>query len=530
MNSDKIFTKSYFMCDLARQRSFVRGEFILWLDALSRLGYNGVGLYLEAAFEFDSIPGVIRKGVMTVADAAWAVEEGKKRGILIFPMTNVVGHMEHFFRQERYRDLLTENTCYRQMNFFDPRAEELAMRIVHEYSAAFGTGIVHIGGDETILKPEERLPYAKFLARICDNLLSEGITPAIWDDMIWTDPELCECFDRRTAIFDWCYYGHRPESPKRLRELGFNDVIVCPSDNGWECFICHQHTTGWLHSRKDIPVKPDEVEALLEDARDAGVYAGMITNWENCTGRNIWGQWTAFARGGLYMNGRIAAREENDDLIEAMLFGRKTPYSAVTHLLQDKIPYEEDANYRESYFIMRKALFYPGAIIALYEYLAKRKTTTVDLTAVASEAEQMLDTWQPQGEFEELCANAMYAICGMIKAADAVARAVDGQREYYRAALIQFEAPSEAKELLLGIAASFRLAITSVKDYSVLLERAIANTGHTKNDLVILGETCEKLAAIADVIEDSTKTIDLIPITRFERVLDRAIKGEFIVT
>ena len=96
--------------------------------------------------------------------------------------------------------------------------------------------------------------------------------------MIWTDPELCECFDRRTAIFDWCYYGHRPESPKRLRELGFNDVIVCPSDNGWECFICHQHTTGWLHSRKDIPVKPDEVEALFEDGQNAGVYGGMLTS------------------------------------------------------------------------------------------------------------------------------------------------------------------------------------------------------------------------------------------------------------
>ena len=530
MSNVNSFTKRYFMCDFARQRSFARREFSLWLDALSRLGYNGVGLYLEAAFEFKSIPGIIREGVMTRADAAWAVEEGKKRGITVFPMTNVVGHMEHFFRQERYRDLLMDNTNYRQMNFFDPRAEEFAMRIVHEYSEAFGTGIVHIGGDETKLEPEERIPYAKFLAKICENLLNEGITPAIWDDMIWMDPELCECFDRRTFIFDWCYYGHRPESPGRLKELGFNDIIVCPCDNSWECFICRQHTTGWLHASKDIPVKPDEVEALFEDGQNAGVYGGMLTNWENSTGRNMWGQWTAFARGGLYMTGKISAREENDDLIEEVLFGRKTPYSAVTHLLQDKIPYEEDSCYHESYFVMRKALFYPDAIIKLYEYLSKRKTTTVDLTAVADEAKAMLDTWQPEGEFEELCANAMYAICGMIKAADALTKAVDGHKDYYRASLIQFEKPEEANRLLLSVASSFRNAICRVEDYSKLLGKAIENTGHTKTDLTVLAETCTKLDTVANIIDESAKAIDLIPITRFERILSRAVNGEFIVT
>ena len=86
------------MCDYARQRVFVRDEFLLWLDALERLGYNGLGIYLEGAFAFKNIPGVIREGVITYDDAKWILAEGKKRGIFIFPMTNVVGHMEHFFR------------------------------------------------------------------------------------------------------------------------------------------------------------------------------------------------------------------------------------------------------------------------------------------------------------------------------------------------------------------------------------------------------------------------------------------------
>jgi hypothetical protein len=46
------FERKWFMCDYARQRVFIRDEFILWLDALKRLGYNGLGIYLEGAFDF----------------------------------------------------------------------------------------------------------------------------------------------------------------------------------------------------------------------------------------------------------------------------------------------------------------------------------------------------------------------------------------------------------------------------------------------------------------------------------------------
>ena len=34
------------------------------LDALQRLGFNGLGIYLEGAFDFESIPGVIREGAV----------------------------------------------------------------------------------------------------------------------------------------------------------------------------------------------------------------------------------------------------------------------------------------------------------------------------------------------------------------------------------------------------------------------------------------------------------------------------------
>ena len=90
MENSICFERRWFMCDYARQRSFVREEFLLLLDGLARLGYNGVGMYLEGAFDFVSIPGVIREGVMTREDAKWAVAEGKKRGIFVFPICDVI--------------------------------------------------------------------------------------------------------------------------------------------------------------------------------------------------------------------------------------------------------------------------------------------------------------------------------------------------------------------------------------------------------------------------------------------------------
>ena len=58
----EVFKRRWFMWDLARQRRFDREEFLLVINKLADLGYNGLGLYLEGAFEFKSLGGVLREG------------------------------------------------------------------------------------------------------------------------------------------------------------------------------------------------------------------------------------------------------------------------------------------------------------------------------------------------------------------------------------------------------------------------------------------------------------------------------------
>ena len=339
------------------------------------------------------------------------------------------------------------------------------------------------------------------------------------------DTPLCEYFDRRVAIFDWNYYGHRPESPKFFRSLGFETVIACPCDNSWEGFICNQHVSGYMKSRKDIPVKPDEVEAMLEDASAASVYNGLVTNWENAFGRNMWGQWTAFARGGLYMSGKLAAREENDALIEEALFGRETPYSKVTRIFQNDSPYDP------FFGMLRGALYSPETLYNLYTHREElANVRTVDFYAVAAKAEKLLSDWVPKGAFEENCRLAMLAVCDMMRASSDLLSALDTASLYNEAARRQFEDRDFARSALKKMNNAFDKAITSIEKYAEIHGRAIAKIGHTKIDSVLLSETVAALERVKALLSEVDKTGDRIPFPRFERLLDRALKGKFIIT
>jgi len=526
MANNKPFERRWFMCDYARQRAFVREEFILWLDALKRLGYNGIGMYIEGAFAFESIPGVLREGVITPEDAKWILEEGRKRDMYIFPMTNVVGHMEHFFSQERFGDMMMDGNEM-QMDFLCDGAEAFAMNIVREYCRHFECSMIHIGGDETVLTEETKLKYAGFLAKICKNLLDEGIQPAIWDDMIWMDQELVKVFDRRTVIFDWNYYGHRPESIEYFKNEGFKDIVVCPCDNSWENFICHQHCSGYLKARTDMPVQPDEVEAFFEDARNAALYDGLLTNWCNETGRNMWMQWVAFARGGLYMNGKLDARERNDELIEMTLFGRITPYTEITYAIQNEI--QGDDRVWRWFDPMRSSLFSPQTIITLYEKLkAEQEDFFYGFLPVIEKLEAKLHTWIPEGAFETNCFNAVASILEMIRASVFIVKALDTKKLYRCASEVQFNSPDSASMLLCRVASGFRAAANEVRTAAELHAIAIGPTGHTTNDLLRMQDVANVLEGIASAVDASKEAVLRIPLSRFDRILDHVVNGKYL--
>jgi hypothetical protein len=251
----------------------------------------------------------------------------------------------------------------------------------------------------------------------------------------------------------------------------------------------------------------------------------MLTNWENDRGANLWAQWTAFARGGLYMSGRLAAREENDELIEKTLFGRVTPYSATTRVLQTELPYQ-------GWFgTARGALFSPTSIKKLYLHSVQTNGKNAsDFAGVADKADALLDTWTPEGVFEVNCYLALRATASMVRASGALLSAFDLHPLYYEAAKRQFEEPEKSREILEQIASAFRDAAGEMRAYSGVHATAIEPTGQTKFDLMRFDSCAMTVDLIAELIEEAITELDRIPLPRFERLVDFAVEGKFIVT
>ena len=522
-----VFKRRWFMWDLARQRRFDREEFLLVISKLRDLGYNGLGLYLEGAFELKCLGGgILRKGVMTYEDAAWAKKECEKRGIFLFPMTNVVGHMEHFIRQERFKHLGAElkQGCM-DIKFELPEAKEFAQKIVYEYMKAFDTDYIHIGGDEATLNDQNRPIYANFLSGLCDELLADGKRVGIWDDLLWTHKELIAPFSREIEIFDWHYFSHRPQSIEFFRNEGFKKLVACPCENSWIGFIGHQMIASWGDPNKQAPVLPDEVEALFEDAVEKGDpenLNGLLTHWEASMGSDIWGQWSAIARAGLFMQGKYEAKTRDDEAIEKAIFGRVTPYTEISHIIQEEIHSVFPHPYNVS--PVRGALFLKRMYAESAALAFKTEKEYLPLVEDAiRRVDALLDTWTPENEFEKCCKADIVSVSALMKAAFSLNNAFAScGRLYTEAARLQFENPEKAKALVLEYAEEYLRAAELNRAYKTAIGKLIDLTAHTETDLFKLDSTYGYTVKMAETIK-SLATADSfkeIPLPTINFVLD----------
>ena len=529
-----VFKRRWLMWDVARQRRFDRKEFLMVATKLSELGYNGIGLYLEGAFELKCLGGgIMRKGVMTHGDAIWAKEKCNELGIFLFPMTNVVGHMEHFLRQERFKYLCKdENTRNSDIAFTNPEAKEFVLKIINEYLEAFDTDYIHIGGDEAALNDKTRPLYAEFLSGLCDKLLADGIKVGIWNDLLCSHRELVAPFSRDVEIFDWHYYAHRTQSIEYFVGEGFKTVVACPSDNSWLGFCGHQYTRPWRNDEDLIPVTPDEVEALLVDMQNKGNpenLCGMLAHWEDTAGRDLWGQWSAFARAGLYMNGKFEPSTKNDEAIEIALFGRVTPYTEIMHIIQDEI----------------HSAFYPSfghqgwvgqAIFMLFnkknfvdmgaEFIKRAFNLQPNTVEPISKIEKLLSEWKVENDFELYCKTYLVSVVDFMKSTISLTAAFARCEELYtRASKIQFTENEKARELVMEFADGFAATTKCIKQYKVTLGEFINIAPHIANDLVKLDNSIEYTERMYEYLTNfaSAEEFALIPLPNINFVVDYAV-------
>ncbi len=534
-----IFKRRWFMWDTARQRRFDRKEFIMVATKLSELGYNGIGLYLEGAFELKCLGGgILRKGVMTHEDAAWAKAKCDELGLYLFPMTNVVGHMEHFMRQERFKYLCKDdNTRSTNIAFTKPEAEEFVLKIIYEYLEAFDTDYIHIGGDEADLNDKTRPLYADFLSGLCDKLIADGIKTAIWNDLLCAHRELVAPFNRDVEIFDWHYYGHRTQSLEYFINEGFKTVVACPSDNSWNGFCAHQYMRPWRTDEDLIPVTPDEVEALFVDMAKVGDpenLCGMLAHWEDYNGRDLWGQWSAFARAGLYMSGNFEASTQDDDKIELAIFGRITPYTKIMHIIQDEIHAAFYPNFKHQGHVGATIpmLFYKNTFVEKgSDFILREVDLLPDVVEPLNKIEKLLSEWNTENDFELYCKTYLISVVDFIRSTITLTSAFSKCNALYtQAAKIQFSDNEKARELVLQFAEGFADTTKSIKQYKVTLGEFIDLAPHIAYDLDRLDNSIEYTERIYECLTTfaSSENFAEVPLPNINYVIEYAVDKRVI--
>ena len=496
--------KKWFQFDLARFRSFDRAETEELIKVLSKCGYNGIGLYIEGFFEFPNFKGAPRRGCMTKADAKWVCEIAKQYNLEVMPLTNLVGHGESFFCQERFTPLGKDDYQFdmKKAGFYD-----FAKSVIDQFIECFNPKMLHIGGDEVNLGEEDRKDYVRFLSDMCLYLKEKGIETGIWGDMFIKHPEMAADMNKDVHIFDWWYYGHRPQSTKMLKSAGFKNIVVCPSTQSWDAIVGSQQICPWREVydwKVPCDIAADEVEAFLTDGQEQGVYDALLTDWENYRGHLIWNNMNSVARFGQFVNNKAL----DDNTLNNVVFGRQTPYMECAHILMDvqKIGYTEYEKLPGRFVNHQHGQDFIFDSLALCKILQCGYLLREDLGSLyidaAKKVEENLSTWQTKGSLEDRCKRSMQFAAAYAKAVGSVYNMAHRLKETYRnASFQQYENEQKYSQLLRCVKQEFIAFADSYDSFIESLQNAISDSGHTRRDIKELKNTkalIEKMAASLD--------------------------------
>jgi hypothetical protein len=73
-----------------------------------------------------------------------------------------------------------------------------------------------------------------YMNSLCEYVLSRGLTPIIWDDMLCAHPEALDMLDKRTVIMYWDYWTVGNPSPYFIARYDRNGKPVQVADERWK--------------------------------------------------------------------------------------------------------------------------------------------------------------------------------------------------------------------------------------------------------------------------------------------------------
>lgn len=272
------------------------------IKRLSILKYNLYMPYIEDTFRFESQPD-IGKYSDSVPPNEWKeiIKYANSHFVSVRPIFNTLGHWDKMAPLAKYRDLILkppENTKYpvpQVLNPEHPQVRPLLAELLQELIQTFGTGLVHVGGDEPLHLTEvfghEKATelYISHYTWLYDKLTKFGCTMAMYSDVftpVWGKYAVgVDAIKKMPRNIRMVYWNYNPDS--EYSEL--TDLLKF----GFETYISPS-THNCKRLAPNLPKVYTNTKKIV--AKAGGNSAGiMMSNWGDGTDCTIEMAWPAYA-------------------------------------------------------------------------------------------------------------------------------------------------------------------------------------------------------------------------------------------
>jgi hypothetical protein len=505
--------------DLARE-FFPRPSYLRKLiDRMAELKYNTLWLYLENHFHAPGIEDLSPPGGMTPEEARAISAYGTERGIDVVPATNVLSHMEGFFRLERYGDFV-DGSIRSYPVLTDRRAWPLVKQYLDALLDAFPSPNFHPGLDEllftgahpdavrAIAKKGKATYFADFACKVIRYLQSKGKRVWIWDDMVLGKnihrPEgfgddyqkALDRIPKDVVMTHWYYWtnfdGVHGPIMERVGKSG-RPFVVSPNSMG------SKGDFGSLTGMREVN------SYMARCGETYGAFGFVCTMWQYTEGCSYEACWPYNALAAAYAWGGsrvpisraqkamafVTTGEANGlsdyldslDAIQKYLASWKLPPAALRHTLIKDGPHKLWRRFQ--------SVLSPE----------RRKTIRALLDAAGN-------AWRRIGLRDPALRDSQALHMTLVSTVlDVLDRFDAAWRSYHRAALIERN-PGERKAFSLALSLSkreLRAAAKALEQYRDALTDLTNSTGHDPYDPYVLGEWAKQVDEIAPRIDQVAK-------------------------
>lgn len=256
-------------------------------DTLAYFKINSLQLYIEDAFDFAELDGVMAKDdVLTGEEIIELDEYCHERFIELVPSISTFGHLYNLLQSEKYAHLCEyedykpsqhywiEKMQHHTIDVSNPQSIEVVKSLIDQFVGLCRSDKFNICCDETFdlcrgrnAGKDSGEEYFKFVSQIIEHVKSHGKTVMMWGDIVLHHPEKMSLLPKDTIMLNWCYMKKPVEENVKAFAASGMTQYVCPGTSSWNRFI------------EEIDRSYGNITGMAKYGFENGAVGFLNTNW-----------------------------------------------------------------------------------------------------------------------------------------------------------------------------------------------------------------------------------------------------------